>query len=271
MVEDYQENGYVLKRQFFADAELDAVEPILRRFHSAWIEANRDHYDHQAINSAYITHADALSAPDRQLLFKFIAADKLVSIARGIIPSGPAFMNTQLFFNPKNSDQKNYWHRDTQYRPDSVAVQKKMHGLQTVLHFRVPMADEPGIELVPESHQRWDDTQEFETRMAENGRTPSDDLPNGKILGLKRGDLLVFSAGMIHRGLYGGDRFALDIIYSDADPDVLQFVDPKSLPDEAGKLDQLDNTSVFAATRRAIKEADKNPLSSPSGQPVPRA
>jgi len=258
MLEDYQQNGYLLKPQFFADSELDAVEPILRRFHSTWIEANRDHYDHQAINSAYITHADALSAPERQILFNFIAADKLVSIARGVIPSGPAFMNTQLFFNPKNSAQKNYWHRDIQYLPISVAEQKKTLESTNVLHFRVPLADEPGIELVPGSHQRWDDAQEFETRMGKNGRTPSDDLPNGKTLLLKRGDLLVFSASMIHRGLYGGDRFALDIIYSDADPEVLQFVDPKCLPDGL-ECAQLENADVFAATTQAIKKPGKKP------------
>lgn len=250
MQTDYQQNGYILKRQFFNKSELDAVEPILRQFHSTWLDANREHYNQMAINSAYITHAEALLRQDRQTLFHFIAMDRLVNIARSIITAGPAFMNTQLFFNPKNRTQKNYWHRDIQYRPDSVAAQKQILKSKTVLHFRVPMADEPGIELVPGTHQRWDDAQEFETRMGENGRNPSDSLPSGKALPLKRGDLLVFSASMIHRGLYGGDRFAFDIIYSDADPDVLEFVDPKCLP-ESEILKALSNPEVFQATRRS--------------------
>jgi len=248
---DYHQNGYVLKQQFFSDYELDEIEPILRRFHASWLEQNQDHYDHQAINSAYITHADAVSTPDRQSLFNFIALDKLVDIAGEIITNGPAFMNTQLFFNPKNSTQKNYWHRDIQYRPDSVAAQKQILKTTTVLHFRVPMADELGIDLVPGTHRRWDDDQEYETRMSENGRLPSDNLPNGKALPLRRGDLLVFSASMIHRGLYGGDRFAFDIIYSDADPDVLQFVDPKCLP-EPRLMEHIESAEIFRRTQNAI-------------------
>lgn len=204
-----------------------------------------------AINSAYITHADTLPACDRQMLFNFIAADKLAGIARHVIPAGPAFMNTQLFFNPKNSAQKNYWHRDIQYTPHTVEQQKRMLRSATVLHFRIPLADEPGIELVPGSHQRWDNPQEFETRMRKNGRIPSDDLPTGKALPLKRGDLLVFSANMIHRGLYGKDRFAFDIIYSDANPELLRFVDPKCLPD-ANKMAGMDNPEIFLSTRQAI-------------------
>lgn len=250
---DYQQNGYILKRQFFADSELDTIEPILRRFHEMWLVQNREHYDHGAINSAYITHADALSESDRQRLFTFIAMDKLIGIAHDIIPAGPAFMNTQLFFNPKNSAQKNYWHRDIQYRPDSVAKQKKLLRSKTILHFRAPLADEPGIELVPGTHERWDDQQEFDTRMAKNGRVPSDDLPSGKAIPLNRGDLLVFSANMIHRGLYGGDRFALDIIYSDTDPELLQFVDLKCLPN-TGKMTSMDNPEIFSRTLRALHE-----------------
>lgn len=251
MQTDYQKNGYILKRRFFSADELDAIEPILRQFHEMWLEKNREHYDQQAINSAYITHADALTAQDRGTLFDFIAMDKLVNIARGIIPKGPAFMNTQLFFNPKNSDQKNYWHRDIQYRPDSIAKQQELLKSKNILHFRVPLANEPGIELVPGTHQRWDDAQEFETRMGENDRASSDDLPKGKAIPLKRGDLLVFSANMIHRGLYGGDRFAFDIIYSNADPELLEFVDPKCLP-ELDMLQKRARPEVFTATQQAL-------------------
>lgn len=253
MQKEYQQNGYVLKRRFFTESELDAVEPILRRFHAAWLVKHRDHYDHQAINSAYITHPDTLSTPDRQKLFNFVAMDKLVNAARDIIPAGPAFMNTQLFFNPKNNAQKNYWHRDIQYVPYDVERQQEMMASSTVLHFRIALADEPGIELVPGTHRRWDDTQEFETRIGENGRRPSDDLPGGKAIPLKRGDLLVFSANMIHRGLYGGNRFAFDIIYSDADPKLLKFVDPKCLPNPK-MLGEVINPEIFEATRQAIQE-----------------
>ncbi len=251
--EDYQKNGYVLRRDFFSETDLTTIEPILCRFHEQWMENNSAYYKDGAINSAYITHADRLSKLDRETLFKFISMDRLVTIARDLVPTGPAFMNTQLFFNPKDHAQKNYWHRDIQYRPDDVAKQQKLLCSKTVLHFRMPMADEPGIELVPGTHARWDDTQEFETRMGKNGRSSSDTLPGGKCLALKRGDLLVFSANMIHRGLYGGDRFAFDVIFCDTDPELLEFVDPKCLPGSK-MLENLPNPNAFEATWEAIKK-----------------
>lgn len=251
MHEYYQQNGYLLKRDLFTEKELNRVEDILCEFHDEWIKQNRDHYEKAAINSAYITHADTLSPSNRETLFAFISDNRMQGIARQLIPQQPAFMNTQLFFNPQNPEQKNYWHRDIQYTSYNIARQKRMLLTSNVLHFRVPLADEPGVELVPGTHARWDNTREFETRMAENGRKPSDDLPNGKVLRLRRGDLLVFSANMVHRGLYGGNRFAFDIIFSDADRELLQFVDPKCLPDME-MLDKLPNPDIFKATRQAL-------------------
>jgi hypothetical protein len=35
---------------------------------------------------------------------------------------------------------------------------------------------------------------------------------------------------MIHRGLYGGDRFAFDILFGDATPDLVKYVDDDCLP-----------------------------------------
>lgn len=251
MHEYYQQNGYLLKRDLFNENELDRIEDILRGFHDEWLKKHREHYEDGAINSAYITHADALCLSNRETLFGFISDDRLLDIARQLIPAQPAFMNTQLFFNPRNPEQKNYWHRDIQYTSYDIARQKRMLATSNVLHFRVPFADEPGVELIPGTHARWDNAREFETRMAENGCKPSDDLPNGKALPLRRGDLLVFSANMIHRGLYGGNRFAFDIIFSDADRELLQFVDTKCLPD-AETLEKLPNPDVFNATRQAI-------------------
>lgn len=254
MREEYQQNGFLLRRDFFRAEELARIEPALRTFHENWIEKNREHYESEAINSAYITHIDDVTAQERLALFTFVSSDKLLEICRSLIPSEPAFMNTQLFFNPHSPEQENYWHRDIQYVPYDLARQREMLTTCTVLHFRIPFADEPGIELIPGTHERWDNTQEFETRMSKNGRVPSDDLPGGRAVPLSRGDLLVFSANMIHRGLYGGDRFAFDIIFSSADPDLLRYVAPHCLPDST-EMGQLKNPQVFANTWHTIKKA----------------
>ena len=250
MQEHYQETGYLLKRNFFREEELRTIEPILRKFNDGWIKRNQEHYEAGAVNSAYITSKKQQTSGARAALFTFIAQDKLLEIAKTLTPA-PAFMNTQLFFNPVNKHQKNYWHRDIQYTPYDTDQQAQMLTTKNILHFRIPFADEPGVELMPGTHSRWDTAQEFETRMSENGRAPHHNLPGSKAIALNRGDLLVFSANMIHRGLYGGDRFAFDIIFSDADPELLRYVEKECLPDRP-MLSGLPNAGVYENTWRAL-------------------
>lgn len=248
---NYQQDGFLYKAGFFSAEDLDTIEPILRRFHAHWLNDNAAFYRTRAINSAYITGPKYLDKQNRLTLFQFIGQDKLVSIAENLIKAGPAFMNTQLFFNPHNQDQKNYWHRDIQY--GGMRIEEQMRGLITsnVPHFRVPLADEPGIELVPGSHVTWDTDEEYDVRMEQNGKKNHDPLSSGKAIRLKRGDLLVFSANMIHRGLYGGDRFAFDIMFCDPNPDLLQYVDLDCLPDRE-QMQSLNNPDIFEATLMAL-------------------
>ena len=169
-----------------------------------------------------------------------------MDIVSSIMAKRPTFMNTQLFFNPVNKDQKNYWHRDPQYHL-SVEEQKEALIGPECVHFRIPLVDEPGIELVPQSHKKWDSPEEFDIRFEMNGRKSHETLSKGKVIELQAGDLLVFSANMIHRGLYGMDRFALDILFCDPDPDLVQFVSEDCLPDK-GILNSLENADAFVST-----------------------
>jgi ectoine hydroxylase-related dioxygenase (phytanoyl-CoA dioxygenase family) len=155
-------------------------------------------------------------------------------------------MNTQLFFNPVNAQQKDFWHRDCQYDHD-VEGQKKAIQETQVLHLRVPLFDELGMELVPETHQRWDNDEEFNVRQEEKGRVSSEDLSTGKKIKLAAGDLLVFSADMIHRGLYGLDRLALDILVFDPVGDFADYVDDDCLP-EVSMLDKIHDPRLFINT-----------------------
>lgn len=252
MKDGYQKNGFGVARSFFSEPELAAVEPVLLALHENWLNDNQAFYETGAINSAYITHNKAHNPQDRLDLFNFIASKKLMTVATALVPKGPAFMNTQLFFDPVRPDQKNYWHRDIQYAQLSIDEQKSRFSTKSVLHFRIPFVNERGIDLIPGTHKRWDTERELDTRLKQNGYQPSDDLPDNQVVPLNRGDLLVFSANMIHRGLYGGDRFALDIIFCDTDPELLRFVEPDCLPDKQ-EMDLLALPEVFKATLTALK------------------
>ena len=115
------------------------------------------------------------------------------------------------------------------------------------MHLRVPLFDELGMELVPETHKRWDNEEEFNVRQEEKGKVSSDNLSTGKKIRLAAGDLLVFSADMIHRGLYGLDRLALDILVFDSAGDFADYVDDDCLPDSS-MLDKIDDPRLFVNT-----------------------
>ena len=211
------------------------------------------------MNSAYLTNQEYLNDRQRQVLFDFIASEKLMSIVNELISKQPCFLNTQLFFNPVNPKQSNYWHRDPQYHL-SVEQQKAALSASDVIHFRLPLLDEPGIELIPGTHKRWDSTEELEVRLEQNGYKNDQALSQGKVIKLSAGDLLIFSANMIHRGLYGLDRLAFDILFCQPDPSVIQFVSNDSLPTAEDLIslenpDAFDNTIKFkSAENKAAKD-----------------
>lgn len=240
----YQEQGYVYLENFFSETEIEAIEKILRKFHEKWLEDNAAYYEKGLLNSHSLTSGNYLDEEEKTLLFRFISQDKLQAILKTVFPKTPIFLNTQLFFDPKNSEQKNYWHRDIQYTGMSVEEQKTAIQNQNVVHFRIPMKKESGIELVPKTHREWDLPEEFEVRNSLNGAIPSDNLKRGKVVELNRGDVLVFSANMIHRGIYGQDRFSLDVLFCDDIPQVRNFIDRNNYPSKE-ILENLDNTELF--------------------------
>ena len=177
----------------------------------------------------------------------------MMDVVESVITNNPAFMNTQLFFNTVNPQQKDFWHRDCQYDHD-VEMQKKVIHETQVVHLRVPLFDELGMELIPGTHKRWDSEEEFDVREERKGKLSSDSLSTGKAIQLFEGDLLVFSADMIHRGLYGLDRLALDVLVFDSAGDFVDYVDDDCLPNTA-MLDEINDPRLFMNTIH-LKSAD---------------
>jgi ribosomal protein L16 Arg81 hydroxylase len=103
------------------------------------------------------------------------------------------------------------------------------------------------MEIVPGTHKRWDNEEEFAVRQEIKGRVSSESLSGGKEIKLAAGDLLIFSADMIHRGLYGLDRLAFDILVFDPAGDYVDYVDDDCLPTQA-MLDEIDDPRLFLNT-----------------------
>lgn len=228
--EQYQEQGYFVLRDYLSCAEIESLRKVVLKFHELWKQDNAKFYKEEAFNSSLITGSEYLACDDRVKLFDFISSKKMMAAVETVIANEPAFMNTQLFFNPVNPEQKDFWHRDCQYDHD-IEDQKKAIMDTQVVHLRVPLFDELGMELVPGTHKRWDNEEEYNVRQEEKGYVSSDNLSTGKKIKLAAGDVLVFSADMIHRGLYGLDRLALDILVFDPTGDFVDYVDDDCLPD----------------------------------------
>lgn len=239
----YHRNSYLLLQNFFKEEELKQIEPILKKFHQQWLAVFQTHFKEGLINSHSLTGSNYLTSEERLELFHFISHIKIIEVIQAIFPAKAKFLNTQLFFDPYNGEQKNYWHRDIQYTGLSIEEQKEKILHENVVHFRIPLKQELGIELIPSSHRQWDLPIEEDTRLSNNGKTPNDSLDRGRVLSLDRGDLLVFSANSIHRGLYGNERFSFDIIYCDDSPTFDAFIDSKNQPSKE-ELAYL-NTSIF--------------------------
>lgn len=240
----YTQHGYFVVKEFCCADELQVLHQVISTFHSAWLQKHQEFYHDRAINSAYLTSGEFLNESERQVLFRFLGSTKVMNVVREVIPQQPCFMNTQLFFDPHKSKQKNYWHRDPQYHLSLQEQEKVLESSSEVIHLRLPLLDEPGLELVPGSHKRWDSEEELEVRMQLNGRQDHDDLSSGVEVPLAAGDLLVFSANMIHRGLYGMDRLALDMLFCSSEPDLVQFVRDDCLPSSELR-GQLEDATAF--------------------------
>lgn len=245
---NYENQGYVVFRNYFTVSEISSLREVILKFHELWKQDNSEFYQQEAFNSSLITGSKYLAFDDRMKLFNFISCKKMMNVIDSILSNKPAFMNTQLFFDPFNRQQKNFWHRDCQYDFD-IEEQKQVIYNSQVLHLRVPLFDELGIELVPGTHKRWDNSEEYNVRQEENNHLSSDSLSTGKEIKLAAGDLLLFSADMIHRGLYGLDRLALDILVFDSSGDYVDYVDDDCLPDSA-MLDKIDEPRLFLNTIR---------------------
>ncbi|WP_105103037.1 phytanoyl-CoA dioxygenase family protein [Microbulbifer pacificus] len=247
MTSSFSQTGYFRKKNFLGDDELRRLREVVDRFHESWKQENATFYKDKAINSAYLTGPMHLDEEDRTALFQFIGSSKLMNMVTAIMGDGATFMNTQLFFDPVNASQNNYWHRDPQYHL-SVSEQQAALSGPNVIHFRIPLRDEPGLELVPGTHTRWDNCEELDVRLERNGRRNHEPLSSAIKVRLDAGDLLIFSANMIHRGLYGMNRLSLDILFCDPVEDLVQFVNEHCLPDE----NTLSTLEVPDAFSRAI-------------------
>lgn len=252
----FEENGYLLLSQCLTTETTSAVKQIVSNVYQQWLANNAVAYANQGLlnmHSLTAPHYFALHQEQRAVLFDRMATPDLVQITQAAFGDELYFHGTQLFFNPVNREQPTYWHRDIQYMGLSEDDQQRYLSELCNLHVRIPLIPETGFELVPGSHRRWDTEQERQTRLELAGRAKSDALTNGKCFDLQPGDVLIFSAHILHRGHYlnNPERLSLDILLGKPHALVSSSLDERQLPTDE-ELELVEHPLWYQNARKLI-------------------
>lgn len=245
----YQDNGYVILPQLLDSLHIAQLRQCIAPIYAQWLAQNHHSQGfNQLVNMHSLTQPQYfIQHPEKRLeFFQQLSCTVLVDGLKSLFGEALYFHNTQLFFNPADSQRQNYWHRDLQYSPISDTDQQQLHAELNSLHVRIPLLEETGIELIAHSHQHWDSALEHNVRFAKAGHQPHDDLPHSQLITLIPGDVLVFNAQMIHRGRYDFNttRLALDICIGTPHPLLEGFRDNTVRP-TVDELAQIENKSWF--------------------------
>lgn len=82
---------------------------------------------HKLVKMSGLSHLKYFSdSASRVAFFESVLSKKLWHLIGGVFVDEIRFHNTQLFFNPVNSAQLAYGHRDLKYSGLSVAIQQRV-------------------------------------------------------------------------------------------------------------------------------------------------
>ena len=234
-IEFYNQNGFLKVSQFFSESELENISSAVNPVFKKWFSENAKDISRQGLvnmhslsHEKYYTELPSL----RVQFFNTVCSKRFVKFLKSLFGENIFFNNTQLFFNPANSSKKAYWHRDLQYSPISIDNQRYELKDVLTLHARVPLVPETGIELIPGTHRRWDTELESNVRYQKDGFQCDQPLPESREINLVPGDLLIFNAQMLHKGIYhkSVERKALDICFGTHHPLLEPFISHEVLP-----------------------------------------
>jgi len=252
-IDQYEKHGYATFRGFFNNEEISLLDKYVDRIYKKWQSENETAiFNNKLVNMHSLTSPEFFQEDSEQRteFFKIIASEKLTETLESMFGSEIHFHNTQLFFNPSNTERLPYWHRDMQYSPIEDAVQSDEQSKMLSLHIRIPLIEEKGIEIVTGTHRRWDSELERNVRFELSGHRNNESLPNSELIDLARGDILVFNAQMIHRGNYelNPARKAFDLCVGKYHPLASDFLDPRVLPTKE-EINNIANNQWYRLAR----------------------
>ena len=247
-MDQYNNTGHIVIPNVFTKEQIAELKNRVHGIHQQWLSGFKQKYqENLLVNMHSLTLPEYFNTNEGRIdFFNAFTTSNIVSQLRNIFQEDLYFHNSQLFFNPYRKKGQPYWHRDMQYSPISEEEQQAEHHNMLSLHVRIPLVKETGVELIPDSHLRWDTELEHQVRFEREGHQNHETLPGSKLILLEVGDVLIFNSQMIHRGHYeiNPERFALDLCIGKPHPFALKFCNPEVLPTSEDMV-QLQNPEWF--------------------------
>jgi len=255
----YKRDGFVLRRRLLSPEIVARLVGIGERVHAQWMQEHAEEArKRDLINSTGLTATRYFHSPfdsERRIFFDALADAALWDLLTALFGDDLYFHGTQMFFNPLDGRRQPYWHRDLQYMGYDETRQQALLGELCNLHVRVPLRPERRFLLVPGSHARWDTDLERDVRLERSGHRSWEELPSATPFDLDPGDILIFSAHMLHRGTYEGNsgRLSLDLMLGKPHPDIPMTLEVQELP-TAGELGSLRHPQWFVRAKKLLNE-----------------
>jgi hypothetical protein len=213
---EWRTQGYVVSRGLIDPTRASRLRVICDGVLEQW-----RHRDPQAgkpggANATVMRHVNhpayfAGGAAGLEEVLALAALPTLLDLARTILGEEPMFRCTSYFMNPLETGMDGEWHRDSQYMTRDEASERAMllaggntgDGIQVQIAL-VPSDD---VEIVPASHLRYDEPDEYAIRRADGGRNNrSNAMPGAVRIALGTGDAAAINSLGIHRGRYHADK-----------------------------------------------------------------
>ncbi len=209
----WRTRGYVVLPRFMGWRDRERLRAACDRAERSWRNGlPPQRRDGPLSNMAYLTSPRWYD--DRRVpaeILEFVAEPSVLDLIGAITGGVPLFHNTQYFMEQQGADWDGEWHRDSQFLAADAAAEKRDIAATTGVHFRIALAGDPWLRIVPGSHRRWDTAREWAIRRERAGGDPVGAVS----VPLRAGDALLFHSWSIHQGLYRREpaRRTFDVIY----------------------------------------------------------
>jgi hypothetical protein len=257
--EQWSRLGYVFVPAIYSPERTARLRLVCDRILAHWRaqnpETGKPGGDENANCMRHLNHSGYFkNHPDEfPEIMSAVADPAVLDVARTILGEEPLFRCTSYFFSPMGTSQDGNWHRDSQFMIPDIEEEKKWLTNRSdpgnSVQIQIALAPSEDVEYVPASHSRWDTSEEFQIRRADQNKNwCSNNMPGALRFKQNPGDAVLFNPIGLHRGRYHTDKLrrTLMLTYTSTTAPCFDYFSTQPWFLEPHHLDALDpQTRVF--------------------------